>query len=98
MLAGMGLHYAAFRKLEQVHRGFMDEKDRIITAIYNDTRARARANRARLQQERLQRQQPAPPDLPRTPGSCRGPQPLRAHLDGACSVLAGLHAPPQRVQ
>lgn len=67
MLAGMGLHYAAFRKLEQVHRGFMDEKDRIITAIYNDTRARARANRARLQQERLQRQQPAPPGSPQDP-------------------------------
>lgn len=31
------------RKLEQVHRSFMDEKDRIITAIYNDTRARARS-------------------------------------------------------
>ncbi|XP_040826991.1 dnaJ homolog subfamily C member 4 [Ochotona curzoniae] len=57
MLAGMGLHYVAFRKLEQVHRSFMDEKDRIITAIYNETRARARANRARLQQERLQRRQ-----------------------------------------
>ncbi|XP_021120346.1 dnaJ homolog subfamily C member 4 isoform X2 [Heterocephalus glaber] len=52
MLAGMGLHYVAFRKLEQMHRSFMDEKDRIITAIYNDTRARARANRAMLQQER----------------------------------------------
>ncbi|XP_075401650.1 dnaJ homolog subfamily C member 4 isoform X2 [Tenrec ecaudatus] len=43
MLAGMGLHYVAFRKLEQMHRNFMDEKDRIITAIYNDTRARARS-------------------------------------------------------
>uniref|UniRef100_A0A8C0D2B1 DnaJ homolog subfamily C member 4 n=1 Tax=Balaenoptera musculus TaxID=9771 RepID=A0A8C0D2B1_BALMU len=43
MLAGMGLHYVAFRKLEQMHRSFMDEKDRIITAIYNDTRARARS-------------------------------------------------------
>ncbi|XP_006901595.1 PREDICTED: dnaJ homolog subfamily C member 4 [Elephantulus edwardii] len=68
MLAGMVLHYVAFRKLEQMHRNFMDEKDRIITAIYNDTRARARANRTRLQQERAQRQQPsldpeiAPPD------------------------------------
>ncbi|XP_058161233.1 dnaJ homolog subfamily C member 4 isoform X3 [Dasypus novemcinctus] len=62
MLAGMGLHYAAFRKLEQVHRSFMDEKDRIITAIYNDSRARARANRARLQQERQQRLQEAPRD------------------------------------
>ena len=26
-----------------MHRSFMDEKDRIITAIYNDTRARARS-------------------------------------------------------
>ncbi|KAG8522679.1 DnaJ subfamily C member 4 [Galemys pyrenaicus] len=43
MLAGMGLHYVAFRKLEQMHRSFMDEKDRIITAIYNETRARARS-------------------------------------------------------
>lgn len=33
----------AHRKLEQVHRSFMDEKDRIITAIYNETRARARS-------------------------------------------------------
>ncbi|KAG3284790.1 dnaJ homolog subfamily C member 4 isoform X6 [Ictidomys tridecemlineatus] len=69
MLAGMGLHYAAFRKLEQIHRSFMDEKDRIITAIYNDTRARARANRARLQQERRQRQQqPLPSGHPQGPG------------------------------
>ncbi|XP_045430033.1 dnaJ homolog subfamily C member 4 isoform X2 [Pipistrellus kuhlii] len=60
MLAGMGLHYVAFRKLEQMHRSFMDEKDRIITTIYNDTRARARANRARL----LQEQQPRPPLQP----------------------------------
>nr|XP_004656655.2 dnaJ homolog subfamily C member 4 isoform X2 [Jaculus jaculus] len=68
MLAGMALHYVAFRKLEQVHRSFMDEKDRIITSIYNDTRARARANRARLQQERLQRQQ-QPPSPSRPPES-----------------------------
>ncbi|XP_020014640.2 dnaJ homolog subfamily C member 4 [Castor canadensis] len=69
MLAGMGLHYVAFRKLEQVHRSFMDEKDRIITAVYNDTRARARANRARLQQERLQRQQQPPSGTPPGPGT-----------------------------
>ncbi|XP_045710736.1 dnaJ homolog subfamily C member 4 isoform X2 [Phyllostomus hastatus] len=69
MLAGMGLHYIAFRKLEQMHRNFMDEKDRIITAIYNETRARARANRARLQQERQQRQQLQPPlEPPPGPG------------------------------
>ncbi|EDM12656.1 rCG47924, isoform CRA_d [Rattus norvegicus] len=52
------------RKLEQVHRSFMDEKDRIITAIYNDTRARARANRARIQQKHQQRQPPTEPSLP----------------------------------
>ncbi|XP_006771689.1 PREDICTED: dnaJ homolog subfamily C member 4 [Myotis davidii] len=66
MLAGMGLHYVAFRKLEQMHRSFMDEKDRIITTIYNDTRARARANRARLQQQRQQLQ--PPPEPPPGPG------------------------------
>ncbi|VFV24348.1 dnaj homolog subfamily c member [Lynx pardinus] len=80
MLAGMGLHYVAFRKLEQIHRSFMDEKDRIITAIYNDTRARARANRAKLQ-ERVQRQQlqprPGGPDIPEIvpPGTGPGPGP-----------------------
>ncbi|XP_024605027.1 dnaJ homolog subfamily C member 4 isoform X3 [Neophocaena asiaeorientalis asiaeorientalis] len=69
MLAGMGLHYVAFRKLEQMHRSFMDEKDRIITAIYNDTRARARANRARLQEEqRLGQQLQPPPGPPQGPG------------------------------
>ncbi|XP_045153153.1 dnaJ homolog subfamily C member 4 isoform X3 [Echinops telfairi] len=67
MLAGMGLHYVAFRKLEQMHRNFMDEKDRIITAIYNDTRARARANSTRLQQGRLQTttRTTSPPPEPR---------------------------------
>ncbi|KAM9080334.1 dnaJ homolog subfamily C member 4 isoform 7-T10 [Megaptera novaeangliae] len=68
MLAGMGLHYVAFRKLEQMHRSFMDEKDRIITAIYNDTRARARANRARPREEQRQGQQLQPP-----PGPPQGP-------------------------
>ncbi|XP_037694091.1 dnaJ homolog subfamily C member 4 isoform X4 [Choloepus didactylus] len=60
----------AHRKLEQMHRSFMDEKDRIITAIYNDSRAQARANRARLQKERQQRRQqsPSPPRSPQDPG------------------------------
>ncbi|XP_054997539.1 dnaJ homolog subfamily C member 4 isoform X3 [Sorex araneus] len=62
MLAGMGLHYVAFRKLEQMHRSFMDEKDRIITAIYNE--ARARAKKARLQKEPPQNQQPPPGPVP----------------------------------
>nr|XP_037855077.1 dnaJ homolog subfamily C member 4 isoform X3 [Chlorocebus sabaeus] len=43
MLAGMGLHYIAFRKVKQMHLNFMDEKDRIITAMYNEARARAQA-------------------------------------------------------
>ncbi|XP_013006173.1 dnaJ homolog subfamily C member 4 isoform X2 [Cavia porcellus] len=67
MLAGMGLHYIAFRKLEQIHRSFMDEKDRIITAIYNDTRARARANRARLLQEQHRGLKLSPPPSPASP-------------------------------
>ncbi|XP_038620520.1 dnaJ homolog subfamily C member 4 [Tachyglossus aculeatus] len=55
MLTGMGLHYFAFRLLEQVHRRFMDKKDQVFTAIYNETRARARTSKARLQQERGQK-------------------------------------------
>lgn len=31
-----------FRKLEEVHNNFMDEKDRIITEIYNESKERAR--------------------------------------------------------
>ncbi|XP_036618325.1 dnaJ homolog subfamily C member 4 isoform X1 [Trichosurus vulpecula] len=61
MLGGMVMHYIAFRKLEQVHRSFMDEKDRVIMAIYNESRARARANSSRLQQERLQKPQSPQP-------------------------------------
>ncbi|XP_045631732.1 dnaJ homolog subfamily C member 4 isoform X2 [Ursus americanus] len=75
MLAGMGLHYVAFRKLEQMHRSFMDEKDRIITAIYNDTRARARANRARLQENLQRRQQQPPPGDPGIPTPFTGTRP-----------------------
>ncbi|XP_043828003.1 LOW QUALITY PROTEIN: dnaJ homolog subfamily C member 4 [Dromiciops gliroides] len=63
MLGGMVVHYIAFRKLEQIHRRFMDEKDRVIMALYNEskTKAKARANSARLQQERLQKPQSPPP-------------------------------------
>ncbi|XP_010346532.1 dnaJ homolog subfamily C member 4 isoform X2 [Saimiri boliviensis] len=43
MLAGMGLHYVVFRMVERMHLNFMDEKDRIITAMYNEARARARS-------------------------------------------------------
>lgn len=70
MLAGMGLHYVVFRMVERMHLNFMDEKDRIITAMYNEARARARANRASLQQkQQWQKQQQPPP-----PGPTQGPE------------------------
>lgn len=34
--------FGSFRKLEEVHNNFMDEKDRIITEIYNESKERAR--------------------------------------------------------
>ncbi|EAW74214.1 DnaJ (Hsp40) homolog, subfamily C, member 4, isoform CRA_c [Homo sapiens] len=68
MLAGMGLHYIAFRKVKQMHLNFMDEKDRIITAFYNEARARARANRGILQQERQRLGQRQPPPSEPTQG------------------------------
>lgn len=34
--------FNSFRKLEEVHNNFMDEKDRIITEIYNESKERAR--------------------------------------------------------
>ncbi|XP_073869451.1 dnaJ homolog subfamily C member 4 isoform X7 [Macaca fascicularis] len=59
------------RKVKQMHLNFMDEKDRIITAMHNEARerARARANRASLQQERQQQrqQQPPPPEPTQVP-------------------------------
>ncbi|XP_034502480.1 dnaJ homolog subfamily C member 4 isoform X5 [Ailuropoda melanoleuca] len=70
-----GSAHAARRKLEQMHRSFMDEKDRIITAIYNDTRARARANRARLQENLQRRQLQPPPGDPGIPTPDTGTRP-----------------------
>lgn len=32
----------SFRKLEEVHNNFMDEKDRVIGEIYNESKERAR--------------------------------------------------------
>ncbi|XP_058294840.1 dnaJ homolog subfamily C member 4 isoform X10 [Hylobates moloch] len=57
------------RKVKQMHLNFMDEKDRIITAFYNEARARARANRASLQQEqqRLGQRQPPPSEPTQSP-------------------------------
>uniref|UniRef100_A0A3Q3JJ67 J domain-containing protein n=1 Tax=Monopterus albus TaxID=43700 RepID=A0A3Q3JJ67_MONAL len=43
----------SFRKLKQVHNDYMDEKDRIITQIYNESKERARINGFKKQTEIL---------------------------------------------
>ncbi|XP_056328548.1 dnaJ homolog subfamily C member 4 [Danio aesculapii] len=53
MLLSVSAHYFGFRKLEEVHNNFMDEKDRVITKIYNESKERARANGVKKQQEIL---------------------------------------------
>ncbi|XP_044878709.1 dnaJ homolog subfamily C member 4 isoform X3 [Mauremys mutica] len=53
MLASMATHYMAYRKLEEVHNSFMDEKDKLITGIYNESKERARVNGFQKQQELL---------------------------------------------
>nr|XP_020449735.1 dnaJ homolog subfamily C member 4 [Monopterus albus]XP_020449742.1 dnaJ homolog subfamily C member 4 [Monopterus albus] len=46
-------HMVLFRKLKQVHNDYMDEKDRIITQIYNESKERARINGFKKQTEIL---------------------------------------------
>lgn len=53
MMLSIGAHMVFFRKLEEVHNNFMDEKDRVITEIYNEAKERARANGFRKQTEIL---------------------------------------------
>ncbi|XP_051505752.1 dnaJ homolog subfamily C member 4 [Myxocyprinus asiaticus] len=53
MLISLSAHYFGFRKLEEVHNNFMDEKDRIINEIYNESKERARVNGFKKQQEIL---------------------------------------------
>ncbi|XP_036423851.1 dnaJ homolog subfamily C member 4 [Colossoma macropomum] len=53
MLLSIGIHYFGFRKLEKVHNTFMDEKDRVITEIYKESKERARLNGFKKQQEIL---------------------------------------------
>ncbi|XP_061541114.1 dnaJ homolog subfamily C member 4 isoform X3 [Phycodurus eques] len=43
MALSVGAHFVFFRKLEEVHNNFMDEKDRVITEIYNESKERARS-------------------------------------------------------
>ncbi|XP_051716128.1 dnaJ homolog subfamily C member 4 [Ctenopharyngodon idella] len=55
MLISLSAHYFGFRKLEEVHNNFMDEKDRVITEIYNESKERARVNGFKKQQEILRK-------------------------------------------
>ncbi|XP_008325108.1 dnaJ homolog subfamily C member 4 isoform X2 [Cynoglossus semilaevis] len=54
MLLSIGVHMALFRKLEEMHRTYMDEKDRVITQLYNESKERARVNGYKKQIEILQ--------------------------------------------
>lgn len=53
MMLSIGFHFLLFRKLEEVHNNYMDEKDRVITAIYNEAKERARVNSFEKQMEIL---------------------------------------------
>ncbi|KAG7464439.1 hypothetical protein MATL_G00165640 [Megalops atlanticus] len=53
MVASIVAHYFGFRKLEEVHNNFMDNKDRVITEIYNESKERARVNGFKKQTEIL---------------------------------------------
>ncbi|KAM9850085.1 dnaJ homolog subfamily C member 4 [Aulostomus maculatus] len=53
MLLSIGAHVLFFRKLEQVHNKFMEEKDHNITKIYNESKERARVNGFKKQAEIL---------------------------------------------
>ncbi|XP_072251658.1 dnaJ homolog subfamily C member 4 [Leuresthes tenuis] len=53
MMLSIGAHMVFFKKLEEVHNNFMDEKDRVITEIYNESKERARVNGFKKQTEIL---------------------------------------------
>lgn len=53
MLISIGAHALFFKKLEEIHTNFMDEKDRAITEIYNEAKERARVNGFKKQTEIL---------------------------------------------
>nr|XP_060610904.1 dnaJ homolog subfamily C member 4-like [Anolis sagrei ordinatus] len=77
MLGSLTVHYVGFRKLEEVHNNFMDEKDRAITQIYNENKERARSMGLQKQQELLrqkhaefsQRYRTGPEQLHEEPGA-----------------------------
>ncbi|XP_041846713.1 dnaJ homolog subfamily C member 4 isoform X2 [Melanotaenia boesemani] len=53
MMLSIGAHLIFFKKLEEVHNNFMDEKDRVITEIYNEAKEKARVNGFKKQSEIL---------------------------------------------
>ncbi|XP_060614407.2 dnaJ homolog subfamily C member 4 [Anolis sagrei] len=77
MLGSLTVHYVGFRKLEEVHNSFMDEKDRAITQIYNENKERAKSMGLQKQQELLrqkhaefsQRYRTGPEQLHEEPGA-----------------------------
>uniref|UniRef100_A0A8C8R9H0 DnaJ heat shock protein family (Hsp40) member C4 n=1 Tax=Pelusios castaneus TaxID=367368 RepID=A0A8C8R9H0_9SAUR len=52
-VSSLGIHYLIFRVVEDMHNNFMDEKDKIITDIYNKSKEQARVNGLKKQQEIL---------------------------------------------
>lgn len=53
IMLSVGAHFLLFRKLEEIHNNYMDEKDQLITAIYNKSKERARVNSFEKQMEIL---------------------------------------------
>lgn len=53
IMLSIGVHFVLFRKLDEVHNDYMDQKDRVITAIYNEAKERARDNSFEKQMEIL---------------------------------------------
>ncbi|XP_058506350.1 dnaJ homolog subfamily C member 4 [Solea solea] len=57
MVLSLGAHMIFFRKLDDIHTNYMDEKDRVITQIYNDSKEKAKVNGFKKQTEILRQKQ-----------------------------------------
>ncbi|XP_030074706.1 dnaJ homolog subfamily C member 4 isoform X2 [Microcaecilia unicolor] len=57
MLGSLVAHYIGFRKVEELHTNFMNEKDHLIMKNYNECKERARANGMKKQHEILRQKQ-----------------------------------------
>ncbi|XP_063002402.1 dnaJ homolog subfamily C member 4 [Elgaria multicarinata webbii] len=53
MLGSAMVHYVAYRKLKETHDRFMDDKDLLLTRIYNENKERARSMGIQKQHEVL---------------------------------------------